>query len=326
MAREFEDVDFERHEDEKLLKEFVKLYSFYISDYMHVYKTTKKAMAKKFSVIKDDIIELARKGSKKALAFYLQYERDREEDLVNMAKQIEEKKDLKSAEEWEVVAYLHFFDKVYVLMNGIETVEDLHNALGYSWVRFDELENEYDHGRYIDVFTSIKYDKKEFEGVVHSDLRRCGWLLKCMKEEKFYDAIRHAQVGYYGRFHENRKFVDMWQYLEIRQNPYDMYISGQDIKKAISSDYLLYSDQLCTILKEEKRRQFFSKIASKFGGQEKKLSVLEKFSFARSYNLIGKEGFLGSGKFDKLIDSDFMKLIYKDEKNDVNDESAEKIY
>lgn len=69
MAREFEGVDFERHEDEKLLKEFVKLYSFYISDCMHVYKTTKKALASKFSVIKDDIIELARKGSKKALAF-----------------------------------------------------------------------------------------------------------------------------------------------------------------------------------------------------------------------------------------------------------------
>ena len=41
---EFKGVDLERSEDEKLMYEFIKLYSYYISDFMYRFNTTERAM------------------------------------------------------------------------------------------------------------------------------------------------------------------------------------------------------------------------------------------------------------------------------------------
>lgn len=313
MGKEFvfNGVDFEKSEDEKLLYDYIKLYSYYISDFMYVYNTTKKAMYEKFCKIKDKVIVLAKKGSMKALSFYLHNEvrENWKEELVAMAQSIEKDVPLKTPEEWEVVAGLHYYDKVYVMINGIETVKDLNYALDHAWNRFDELENEYHHGRYTDFFTLQEYDKEDFEQVVKADFRRVGWLLDRMREEKYCDAIRHAQVGYYGRYLKSGKALDMWQFLELKKSPYNLYIPYKNIEKLCSMNYTLTNGHFYAILKHENRKKLLSKMFSKLLKKgEVKEPLIDAFAFARCFNLLGRDGYLGTSKFDKLIDGDFMKL------------------
>ena len=313
----FKGVDFEKRENEVLLFRFVKLYSYYISGGNFIYNTTKKALDKKFKTIKNEVAYLAEKGANNALSFYLHHTpiEEREELLVKRALAIE-RKPLKTPEEWEVVAGLHFYDKVYVMINGIDTVEKLHDALAYSWTRFDELENEYFHGRYVDVFTNEKFEKKEFAGVVLSDLGRCKWLLERMKDEAYTDAIRHAQIGYYGRFLQSGDVKDAVCFLEFYQNPYDLYLPKEETKEILGVNFLHGIDGFYSILKSEYKKQRRADLVAKIARKEtEKKSALDGFAFARALNILGKEGgFLGCIKFDKLINGDFMKLALKDDK------------
>ena len=306
----FKGVDLERSEDEKLMYEFIKLYSYYISDFMYRFNTTERAVYEKFKKIRGKIVALAKKGSMKALSFYFhnEYGENWDKELVDIAKKVEKDVVLKTPEEWEVVAGLHYYDRVYVMIDGIENVKDLNNALGYAWIRFDELENEYHHGRYVDFFTLKKYDKDGFEQVVKADFRRLGWLLDRMRDEEYTDAIRHAQIGYYGRFLKSDSFVDMWSYLELKKNPYDLYIPYKEMEKACSVEYTLSNDHFHAILKHENRKKFFAKAFAKILKKgEIKESLTDAFAFARCYNLLGNEGYFGGGKFDKLINADFIK-------------------
>ena len=308
----FEGVDISRQEEEGSLLEFIKLYSYYLSDYTRSYCDFKKAKQEKYKRIRFRMTELAKKGSPKAIAFYLHHE-DKEnwdEEIVQLAKSIENKQETKSPEEWEVVAGLHYYDKVYVMINDIENVKQLHEALGRAWMRFDELENEYHHGRYVDVFTSEKYDRDEFVQVVRSDYHRLSWLLKRMRDETYTNAIRHAQVGYYGRYIKNDDVKALWSYLELKKCPYDLYIPYVDIKEIYNLDYCQSNANFYCSLKKQSHKKSWQEFKAKIGISKDNVveeSMADAFARVRSLNLLSHEGYTGCSKYDKLIDKGFIE-------------------
>ena len=312
----FEGVDYDRMEDEKLLYEFVKLYSYYVSDFRYCYKTTRQAMRKKFEKIKQNVMDLAERGSLKALSFYLNQEEKAEWDdrLVAIAKRIEGRGDLKTPEEWEVIAALHVYDQVYVIIDSeIDTVKKLNEAIESEWFRFNELEYERDHGRYFDPFNDLyrtnRYSKEDFDDLVNASYRKCNWFYQCLKTGAYADALKHAQIGYYGRYMKKESVVDLWHFLELKKSPYDLYFETEELKKLTGGDYYLGDCHFFAILKKEARKKFFNRILHKNKSQE---SILDGFAFARSMNLLGKaSGFVGVGKYDKKIDQGYVETAEK---------------
>lgn len=314
---EFKGVDYDKKEDEELLYEFLKLYSYYISDRSYVYKTTRKAMKEKFDKIKDKVVDLAKRGSLKALSFYLNQEDkdDWDEELVEIAKKIESREGLKSPEEWEVVAGLHVYDRVYIIIDDeVDTIKKLNRAMAYEWVRFNELENEYDHGRYYDSMKDYyqlhRYSREEFQDLVGASRRKCNWLYQCLKTGTYADAIKHAQLGFYGRYMKDRDIKALWQFLELKKSPYDFYFETDELKKLTGGNYYLGDCHFFAILKKEARKKFFDKVLHKNKNEE---SIVDGFAFARSMNLLGESsGFVGVGKYDKKIDQGYVEIAERE--------------
>lgn len=298
----YKGVDFARREREDLTEEFIKYYAYFVSGNIVRHKGE---VRKRFVKIRGHMIDLSKRGSMKALAFYLfnEEQENLDKNLVAVAKAIESKPSYKTPEEWEVIAGLHINDRVYVMINGIETTKELNRAVAWAWAMFNELEYERDHGRTVNFYTGEKHTKDEFDDVVTQTLRRFGWLCERMRETDFGRAIAHAQIGHYGRYLRSQDVSDMWQYLEVTKSSYDICLPRETMKNEFSVDYIYGLDNFKGTLdylgRKEAREKFFAKLSGK--AMDKKYNI-DTFPFAMSMKLLmDANGYISGEKYCKRV-------------------------
>jgi hypothetical protein len=211
-----------------------------------------------FLTIKDELLSIARDGCVEAISKYLFLEKPYRWDkcVVAIAKEIE-KKPIKSPEEWEMVAYLHFADEIYAYGEPrILNMCDLFHHIIQSDIMFDEIYEEYTHGRYCDPNQMIAMSEKECENTMGAYLNKYKYFKSCAINQcpKFVEAVKQAQLGYYQKFLKNgRNLEDLSHFMAINVTPYHCFKEREKLE-GLAVNTPTHNFHLSVYLKDEFKR------------------------------------------------------------------------
>lgn len=326
------EMNLDRIEKNDLLEKFLATYSRFLSmpQYKFDYNTQSVIMLtyNNFETVRDEIINLAKKGERRALSFYLNNEKMEkwDKDLVEIAKEIENKK-IKTPEEWEVVAGLHINDRISIFFDDrILTQRNLIDSVKFESIRFDELENQRDHCRYFDPFEEVKYTKEGFDKLLYSCYNRYRWLVKCMQGGVYSDAIKQAQIGYFQRYSIFKDNLDLSSFMELKKTPYCHYIEREIIETIDKDSYFSFwecskilrknckeifksekcNEEIKDLKKSGKSDVEIKKTIEELRNLKMKQHIVDKFAIARGLKLveeeIGLSFIFGDKKIKSLLD------------------------
>ncbi len=224
-----------------------------------------------YKTIKPQLSFLAKQGYDKAIARYLFLEDPENWDAEIVAKAREiEKLDIKTPEQWEVVAHLHLSDEVVLRFDdevfrefnfeaeklGVKNMKDLYYQIRQYYNMFNECENEYHHRRYQDLYTSEIMSRDEFAKRVGSYYKKFLTLTKSMLVQcpKFVSAVRHAHVGYYARYFNGKKdILDLSSFMSLKVRPYSFLLPVEVIRK-INGGKQYFNEHYGRFLKKDFKR------------------------------------------------------------------------
>lgn len=236
-----------------------------------VFLGTRGMLHEGFKKIEPMLLSLALKGCDKAISRYLFLEEvdSWNQEVVQRAREIE-KLQVKTPEQWEIVAHLHLADEVNVSLGdeifsgfqfeaeklGVRNMKDLFYQIRQYYNMFNESENEYHHGRYQDLYTGEILDKEAFVKRVERYYNRFIDLSMCMMNQcpEFVKAVRQAQVGYYARYFKgNKDILDLSSFMSLKERPYSLLLPVGTLKSIVGGKQL-FNEHYGKLLKKDFKR------------------------------------------------------------------------
>lgn len=198
-----------------------------------------------FSIVRKNVCRLVERGSKRALAFYFKFEEPKnwKKEYVEIAKNLAESDNEKTAEEWEIIANFRSHDPVCVFMHDdLKTVSDLKETLK-TFLR-----------RYV---AHTKNKKQRFsEDELKSFLTNYAWLRSNFLRTDYADALMKAKIGYFLRFFQDVNILDALAYMQLSNAPdsiVDVTTKMHDLHPYDWCDYHLFFDTVGQIYENVKK-------------------------------------------------------------------------
>ena len=244
------------------------------NDFLHDYYVlyTRFLLTQNFDIIRLDLIDLISKykmDACKAISLYLQNEdvKNWDNEIVELAQKIENKQGAKTPEEWEVIASLHYRDRVNLFISGKEEIDNtqkLMSDLKFQMNYFDLIEDERDHGRRVDPQTRIKYEKSEFEEHLYHIFRKLQWTSDYINTDcDFTKALKNAIIGYGLRCKKFEDSLDYEKVMEFMDRPFNLFFDKSVREKTGIDLARYYIDKQIKkkLKKKENRKDMFDEFA-----------------------------------------------------------------
>ena len=178
----------------------------------------KKANRLALSSIKTELIELAEKPNLKALAFYVGVDdkKNWNDKIRKLVSEIE-RKNMKTPEEWEVVACAHIQDKIQLSSALEKTTTDI-ESVGINAI--------FEYDNYLEAFEKNSITWQKF-------WLKCRFYHSTFLDTEYGRALQKAQLGYYARFFVGGgKIADLDDYLRSSHG-----INAAAVPKSVLEEY-----------------------------------------------------------------------------------------
>ena len=192
-------ADFVYNDDEeKFLTEYIATYSKYL-------------ITSDFDLVKDKMIDLAKRGHVRSLAKYLKRVKPEnwDNELREIGSAIKNRAGAKTPQEWEVVAAIESHEPINY--DKIKNVEQMREAICLA------AEDYY----YADQFRKAGQLSDE---IVNEKALYCRLLLSAYEIQPYMQAVKKVQEGYYSAYVEKYKPLDAVGYLEFTLEPEDQHL------------------------------------------------------------------------------------------------------
>lgn len=217
VFEEFNEFASSENEDE-----FINEYVVYYSKYL---------LTSYFDCVKIKIAELARRGHVRSLAKYLKKVKPEnwDEDLKQMALAIKNKKDAKTAPEWEVVAAFDWHKPLERCMYDVKDIKTLREVVAQAGKDFYYASEAYHAG----ILAEREYLQKRME---------CMQLTEAYARTDYLQTLKKVQEAYYSAFVKDGNLLDAVGFLEATVAPDDFYVDEQSLKEYGHGTYFSHLD------------------------------------------------------------------------------------